>query len=102
MLDSGGNGFVDFVDELYVDEVQDLAQSRLQTMLLLVKQPGGFFMGCGDTAQMITKGSSFRFSDLSAMYYRDLEKKGIHHEQRKLVEAELVHNYRCQNCIVLD
>jgi hypothetical protein len=86
------------VDELYVDEVQDLAPSMMRLLLRLVRRPGGFLMVCGDTAQTIAKGSVFRFQDLTAMVYREVS--GVDPDGAQLVEERLAHNYRSHNGIL--
>ncbi len=85
-------------DELYVDEVQDLAPAMMRLLLGLLRRPGGFLMACGDTAQTIAKGSLFRFEDLSALVFRELA--AADPLGARLAEARLVHNYRSHNGIL--
>ena len=53
------------LDYLVVDEVQDLAPLTIQLLLIATSQ-NVFF--CGDTAQTIAKGVSFRFHDLKPVF----------------------------------
>ena len=57
------------LDRVYCDEVQDMTQATLAVLLLAVgNQPESLF-ACGDTAQAIQDGVSFRFSDLKETIY---------------------------------
>ena len=94
----GPSGVLQPADELYVDEVQDLAPAMMRLLLGLLRRPGGFLMACGDTAQTIAKGSLFRFEDLSALVYRELV--DTDHLGARLEEARLAHNYRSHNGIL--
>jgi hypothetical protein len=58
------------LDYLVVDEVQDLAPLTIQ-LLLLVTNEKVFF--CGDTAQTIAKGVTFRFHDLKPVFVNQNE-----------------------------
>jgi hypothetical protein len=98
LWERAGAGWLPLVDELYVDEVQDLAPSMMRLLLRLVRRPGGFVMVCGDTAQTIAKGSVFRFQDLTAMVYREVS--SVDPAGAQLVEERLAHNYRSHNGIL--
>jgi hypothetical protein len=50
---------------MFVDEIQDLTAS---TTLLISKMVINNIYYCGDTAQAITKGVSFRFEDLKLLF----------------------------------
>lgn len=62
----------DYFHNVFVDEVQDLNEASLQLFFLICKNPKGFFM-CGDTAQTIERGSSFRFCDLRTLFLNNLD-----------------------------
>lgn len=51
---------------LFIDEVQDLTPATIYLLSLIVTD--GLFY-CGDTAQAITKGISFRFSDIKSIFF---------------------------------
>ena len=53
---------------LYVDEVQDFTQAELRLLLSCCRCPNGHFL-TGDTAQCIMRGISFRFKDLTTIFY---------------------------------
>jgi len=53
---------------LYVDEVQDFTQAELHLLLSCCRCPNGHFL-TGDTAQCIMRGISFRFKDLTTIFY---------------------------------
>ncbi|KAG1738629.1 uncharacterized protein EDB91DRAFT_1347576 [Suillus paluster] len=57
------------IDYLYVDEAQDNLLIDALVLRRLCRNPDGLFWA-GDTAQMISAGSSFRFNDLKAFIYR--------------------------------
>ena len=50
-----------------VDEVQDLTQAELLLLLEVSTDRNGHFL-CGDTAQTISRGVGFRFSDVQALF----------------------------------
>ncbi|KAJ3345318.1 hypothetical protein HDU83_004214 [Entophlyctis luteolus] len=60
------------VNEVYVDEVQDLAMAQILPLVTLCSDPDHGLVFAGDTAQVIHRGSVFRFQDLSAMIYNSL------------------------------
>lgn len=55
-------------DEFYIDEVQDQRIADLQLFLGLLKESRGFH-AAGDTAQNISKDSTFRFADIQALVH---------------------------------
>ncbi|KAI0317334.1 P-loop containing nucleoside triphosphate hydrolase protein, partial [Amylostereum chailletii] len=57
------------IDYLYVDEVQDNLVIDIFLMRMLCRNAGGLFWA-GDTAQTISFGSAFRFTELKAIMYR--------------------------------
>ncbi|KAG8931119.1 hypothetical protein FRC00_000874 [Tulasnella sp. 408] len=64
------------VDFLYVDEAQDNLIIDAAMLRVLCSNPHGLFFA-GDTAQTISVGSAFRFSELKAFLYR-LERNDTH------------------------
>ncbi|KAG8900068.1 hypothetical protein FRC00_014670 [Tulasnella sp. 408] len=64
------------IDFLYVDEAQDNLMIDAALLRTLCPNPHGLFFA-GDTAQTISVGSAFRFSELKAFLYR-LERSDIH------------------------
>lgn len=65
------------VNQFYVDEVQDLTMAQILPLLKVCKDPANGLMFSGDTAQVITKGSVFRFEDLKIMIYQTLKESNI-------------------------
>ncbi|KAG9047262.1 hypothetical protein FS837_002665 [Tulasnella sp. UAMH 9824] len=64
------------IDFLYVDEAQDNLIIDAALLRTLCTNPHGLFFA-GDTAQTISVGSAFRFSELKAFLYR-LERNDVH------------------------
>ncbi|KIO30551.1 hypothetical protein M407DRAFT_20439 [Tulasnella calospora MUT 4182] len=64
------------IDFLYVDEAQDNLIIDAALLRTLCPNPHGLFFA-GDTAQTISVGSAFRFSELKAFLYR-LERNDVH------------------------
>ncbi|KAI8610947.1 hypothetical protein BC830DRAFT_1053849, partial [Chytriomyces sp. MP71] len=86
------------VNEVYLDEVQDLTMCQILPVLLLCKDPEHGLMFAGDTAQVIHRGSVFRFQDLSSMIYEELkEKKAITAAPKPF---QLTKNYRSHDGIL--
>ena len=56
------------VHNFYIDEVQDFTEAELFLLLSCTRCPNGNFL-CGDTAQSIMKGVSFRFKDVSTLFH---------------------------------
>ncbi|KAG8965904.1 hypothetical protein FRC05_002962 [Tulasnella sp. 425] len=91
------------VDYLYVDEAQDHLILDAALLRRVCPNPDGLFFA-GDTAQTISVGSTFRFSELKAFLYRlerddELVKRG----SRKPVNPQffqLSTNYRSHSGIV--
>lgn len=61
------------IQEIYVDETQDFTQAELYLLLRICKNPNNMFL-TGDTAQSIMRGISFRFKDLSSLFYHASQK----------------------------
>jgi superfamily I DNA/RNA helicase len=62
------------INYMFIDEVQDLTAS---TTLLISKMAINNILYCGDTAQAITKGVSFRFEDLKLLYNKEYCKNAL-------------------------
>ncbi|KEP48489.1 putative P-loop nucleoside triphosphate hydrolase, partial [Rhizoctonia solani 123E] len=91
------------VDALYIDEVQDNLLIDNKLLFNFCNNPHGILMA-GDTAQTISAGSSFRFEDLKAFFWRveDLD-KAVRAKKRKHIQPVLFHlsvNYRSHGGIV--
>lgn len=56
------------IDSLYVDEVQDFTQAELYLLTMLSRDPNNLMLA-GDTAQSITVGVGFRFTDVKQIFY---------------------------------
>jgi superfamily I DNA/RNA helicase len=56
------------VDSLFCDEVQDFTQSELYILAKLCRDPNNLFLA-GDTAQSISQGVDFRFTDVRQIFY---------------------------------
>jgi superfamily I DNA/RNA helicase len=78
------------INQFYVDEVQDLTMAQILPLLKVCKDPANGLMFSGDTAQVITRGSVFRFEDLKTMIYHTLQETNV--EKR----AEIF--YLTKNC----
>ncbi|KAG8960167.1 hypothetical protein FRC05_007045 [Tulasnella sp. 425] len=91
------------IDFLYVDEAQDNLMIDAALLRALCPNPHGLFFA-GDTAQTISVGSAFRFSELKAFLYR-LERSDVHVKSggRPPVDPhffQLSTNYRSHSGIV--
>ncbi|KAG9016354.1 hypothetical protein FRB90_003159 [Tulasnella sp. 427] len=91
------------IDFLYVDEAQDNLIIDAALLRNLCPNPHGLFFA-GDTAQTISVGSAFRFSELKAFLYR-LEREDAHVKRggRPPVDPhffQLSTNYRSHSGIV--
>ena len=58
-----------YIDNFYVDEIQDFTQAELTLLIMCSKMPNGMFC-TGDIAQSIMKGVFFRFEDLRSQFWR--------------------------------
>ena len=58
-------------DSLYVDEVQDFAQSEILLLIQSCKSPRCNVFLTGDTAQTVMKDVSFRFIDLKTLFFKN-------------------------------
>ncbi|KAG8948841.1 hypothetical protein FRC04_009306 [Tulasnella sp. 424] len=91
------------IDFLYVDEAQDNLIIDAALLRTLCPNPHGLFFA-GDTAQTISVGSAFRFSELKAFLYR-LEREDAHVKRggRPPIDPQffqLSTNYRSHSGIV--
>ncbi|KIO30552.1 hypothetical protein M407DRAFT_20440 [Tulasnella calospora MUT 4182] len=91
------------IDFLYVDEAQDNLMIDAALLRTLCPNPHGLFFA-GDTAQTISVGSAFRFSELKAFLYR-LERSDIHVKSGNRLPIDphffqLSTNYRSHSGIV--
>lgn len=56
------------VHNFYIDEVQDFTEAELFLLLSCSQCPNGNFL-CGDSAQSIMRGVSFRFTDVRSLFF---------------------------------
>ncbi|KAH8834693.1 hypothetical protein DL96DRAFT_1488848 [Flagelloscypha sp. PMI_526] len=91
------------IDYLFVDEAQDNLLIDALLLRSLCRNPNGLFWA-GDTAQTISVGSAFRFSDLKAFMWRleDHKKETdfIHLQREPPQTFQLTTNYRSHAGIV--
>jgi superfamily I DNA and RNA helicase len=85
------------LDYIFIDEVQDLPPA---TIYLFSKMTKKDIMYCGDTAQAISKGVSFKFSEIKTLYTPKYFK---HHIQKEInsEESTLTVNFRSHNRILI-
>jgi superfamily I DNA/RNA helicase len=81
---------------MFIDEVQDLTAS---TTFLLSKMVINNIFYCGDTAQAITKGVTFRFEDLKFIFNQAHCKNAIKLEAPKDI-IYLTVNFRSHHFIL--
>lgn len=65
------------INQIYVDEVQDLTMAQILPLITICKDIKTGLMFTGDAAQVITRGSVFRFEDLSSMMYKSFKDSNI-------------------------
>ncbi|KAG8715180.1 hypothetical protein FRC09_016848, partial [Ceratobasidium sp. 395] len=91
------------VDYIFVDEVQDQLILDIHLLQSLCSNPNGGYW-CGDTAQTISVGSSFRIKDLKAFIYEDMLSYRSLDNKRKIPAPfstfELSVNFRSHGGIV--
>lgn len=85
LAEPGGKSLLP-VDALFVDEVQDFTQSELYILATLCRDPNNLFLA-GDTAQSISQGVDFRFTDVRQIFYN-------HFGGTEPDLLQLAHNYR--------
>ena len=84
-------------DNMFIDEVQD---STPATIYLLTKMTKKNNFYCGDTAQAISKGVSFKFSEIRSLYSQKYFKYHIEKEISN-DEKHLTVNFRSHNRILM-
>ena len=62
------SNFTCIIHNFYIDEVQDFTEAELYLLLSLSQCPNGNFL-CGDSAQSIMRGVSFRFTDVRSLFH---------------------------------
>jgi superfamily I DNA/RNA helicase len=62
------------LDHIFIDEVQDLTPA---TIFLITKLASKNIFYCGDTAQAISKGVTFRFSEIKSLFSKSYFKHCI-------------------------
>ena len=88
-----------YIDNFYVDEVQDFTQAELTLLLMCSKIPNGMFC-TGDTAQSIMKGVFFRFEDLKSQFWM-LAQAAQHNELVSVPQLRvLTDNFRTHSGIL--
>ncbi|CAO2835088.1 unnamed protein product [Amaranthus hypochondriacus] len=61
----------DFMDFVYVDEVQDLTMRQIALFKYICTNVDEGFVFSGDTAQTIARGIDFRFQDVRCLFYNE-------------------------------
>lgn len=89
-------------DEVYIDEIQDQRCLDIELLLSFIRDGRGFHFA-GDTAQAISQDSTFRFSDIKALFYEHFVAASASTNQRELARPEmftLSKNYRSHQGIL--
>ena len=89
-------------DEVYIDEIQDQRCLDIELLLSFIRDGRGFHFA-GDTAQAISQDSTFRFSDIKALFYEHFVAASASTNQRELAHPEmftLSKNYRSHQGIL--
>ncbi len=72
-----------YLDHMFIDEVQDLPPA---TIYLLTKITKKNVLYCGDTAQAISKGVTFKFSEIKSLfskkYFKNCIEKTFEHKEQ--------------------
>ncbi|KAF8453554.1 hypothetical protein BDZ91DRAFT_749021 [Kalaharituber pfeilii] len=92
----------EIIEEVYVDEIQDQRLIEIELMLSLVKYPRGIHLA-GDSAQCISRDSTFRISDVKKLFFDIFEHTATASGQRtlsRLMEFKLAQNYRSHQGII--
>ncbi|RPA76351.1 hypothetical protein BJ508DRAFT_331206 [Ascobolus immersus RN42] len=90
------------IDEVYLDEVQDQRLVELKLLFSLVDRPDAIHLA-GDTAQCVSRDSTFRFNDVKTLLYSHFEPRILHSKDLLLAKpqiSKLIHNYRSHRGIV--
>ncbi|KAF8453351.1 hypothetical protein BGX38DRAFT_417317 [Terfezia claveryi] len=96
------NRLRDAIEEIYVDEIQDQRLIEIEFLLGLVKYPRGVHLA-GDSAQCISRDSTFRFSDIKALFFEVFDRTATAMKRSSLSkpkEFRLAHNYRSHQGII--
>ncbi|KAA8911747.1 P-loop containing nucleoside triphosphate hydrolase protein [Sphaerosporella brunnea] len=91
-----------FMEEIYVDEVQDQRCIDIKLLLMLVKNPRGIHLA-GDTAQCISQDSTFRFSHVKRMFFEAFAHLSKSTDDRTLAVPalfKLTRNFRSHQGII--
>ena len=89
-------------DEVYIDEVQDQRCLDVELLLSFIRDARGFNFA-GDTAQAISQDSTFRFSDIKALFYEHFAAASTATHQKEIARPEmftLSQNYRSHEGIL--
>lgn len=86
----------EYLDHMFIDEVQDLTPA---TIYLLTKITKNNILYCGDTAQAISKGINFKFSEIRSFFSKKYFKDCINKEITEK-EQHLTVNFRSHNNIL--
>ena len=89
-------------DEVYIDEVQDQRCLDVELLLSFIRDGRGFHFA-GDTAQAISQDSTFRFSDIKALFYEHFAAASTATHQKEIarpVMFTLAKNYRSHEGIL--
>ncbi|KAK9742962.1 hypothetical protein RND81_03G208100 [Saponaria officinalis] len=86
----------DFMDFVYVDEVQDLTMKQLALLKHICKNVQEGFVFAGDTAQTIAKGVDFRFEDITSLFYKEFLHGDDRKQEKKMMSPvfQLTQNFR--------
>lgn len=89
-------------DEVYIDEIQDQRCLDIELLLSFIRDGRGFHFA-GDTAQAISQDSTFRFSDIKALFYEHFAATSDATHQSELARPKLFtlsKNYRSHEGIL--
>ncbi len=87
--DSSLNQLLRFTfDEVYIDEIQDQRCLDIELLLSFIRDGRGFHFA-GDTAQAISQDSTFRFSDIKALFYEHFAPASATTHQAELSRPEM-------------
>ena len=90
------------IHELYVDETQDFTQAELMLLIRCCRDPNAIFL-TGDTAQSVMRGISFRFEDLTSLFFYLNENYKAVGAQAEIVvpkRKQLILNYRSHSGVL--
>ncbi|XP_074273009.1 uncharacterized protein LOC141596682 [Silene latifolia] len=97
----------DFIDYVYVDEVQDLSIRQIALFKYICGNVDEGFVFSGDTAQTIARGIDFRFEDVRCLFYKEFlvrktrdEANGIHEKGSISPIFQLSENFRTHGGIL--